>query len=59
MRVKIKTGCKGFIGGSIRKEGEIIQIEEKQFSKIWMEKLEDVKAEEPKVEAKAETKKTK
>ena len=54
MRVKVKEGCTGFISGRLVSCGEVLKIEENQFSSKWMEKLEEVK-----VEAKAETKKAK
>lgn len=55
MQVKVKSGKVGFIGGKLRNEGEVLKIEESQFSSNWMEKLEESKPENQEVE----TKKTK
>lgn len=38
--MKVKATQKGYFGGKLRREDDVFECEEKEFSKKWMEKVD-------------------
>ncbi len=49
--VKVKATQKGYFGGKLRQEGDTFSINEKEFSKKWMEKVDGRKKAEKSIPA--------
>jgi len=55
--MKVRAKRLGFFGATRRREGEVFDIpSEKQFSKLWMEKVEEPAVVKGKAKAKADVK---